>query len=30
MQTTIGFGKLNFLWSEIERLMRMFAEAGLP
>lgn len=29
VQTTIGFGKLDFLKSEIERVMRMFAEGGL-
>ncbi len=29
VQTTIGFGKLDFLRSEIERVMRMFADGGL-
>jgi uroporphyrinogen decarboxylase len=29
VQTTIGFGKLDFLKSEIERVMRMFADGGL-
>jgi len=29
VQTTIGFGKLDFLRSEIERVMRMFAGGGL-
>lgn len=29
VQTTIGFGKLDFLRAEIERVMRMFAGGGL-
>jgi len=29
VQTTIGFGKLDFLRSEIERIMRLFARGGL-
>ncbi len=29
VQTTIGFGKLDFLRSEIQRVMGMFAEGGL-
>ena len=29
VQTTIGFGKLDFLRSEIERVMGMFADGGL-
>ncbi|MEN6504229.1 MAG: uroporphyrinogen decarboxylase family protein [Planctomycetaceae bacterium] len=29
VQTTIGFGKLDFLVSEIDRVMRMFADGGL-
>ena len=29
VQTTIGFGRLDFLRSEIERVMRMFAAGGL-
>jgi uroporphyrinogen decarboxylase len=29
IQTTFGFGKLDFLRSEIERVMRMFADGGL-
>ena len=29
VQTTIGFGKLDFLRSEIERVMRLFADGGL-
>jgi uroporphyrinogen decarboxylase len=29
VQTTIGFGKLDFLKSEIERVMRLFADGGL-
>jgi uroporphyrinogen decarboxylase len=29
VQTTIGFGKHDFLCSEIERIMRMFADGGL-
>lgn len=29
VQTTIGFGKLDFLRSEIERVMRIYADGGL-
>jgi len=29
VQTTIGFGKLDFLRAEIERVMRLFADGGL-
>ena len=29
VQSTIGFGKLDFLKSEIERVMRMFTDGGL-
>ena len=29
VQSTIGFGKLDFLTSEIERVMRLFADGGL-
>jgi uroporphyrinogen decarboxylase len=29
VQTTIGFGKLEFLESEIERVLRLFADGGL-
>jgi len=29
VQTTVGFGKLDFLKAEIERVMRMFADGGL-
>ena len=29
IQTTIGFGKLDFLKAEIERVLRMFADGGL-
>lgn len=29
VQTTIGFGKLDFLKSEIERILRLFADGGL-
>jgi uroporphyrinogen decarboxylase len=29
IQTTIGFGKLDFLQSEIERVLRMFADGGI-
>ena len=29
VQTTIGFGKLDFLKAEIERVMRLFADGGL-
>ena len=29
VQTTIGFGRLDFLRAEIERVMRMFADGGL-
>jgi len=29
VQTTIGFGKLDILRSEIERVMNMFADGGL-
>jgi uroporphyrinogen decarboxylase len=29
VQTAIGFGKRDFLRSEIERVMRMFADGGL-
>ena len=29
VQSTIGFGKLDFLRSETERVMRMFADGGL-
>jgi uroporphyrinogen decarboxylase len=29
VQTTIGFGKLDFLRTEIERVMRPFADGGL-
>ena len=29
VQTTIGFGKLDFLRSEIERVIGMFADGGL-
>lgn len=29
VQTTIGFGKLDFLKSEIERILRMFSDGGL-
>jgi len=29
VQSTIGFGKLDFLRSEIERVMRLFADGGL-
>jgi len=29
VQTTIGFGKLDFLKSEIERVLRMFSNGGL-
>ncbi|MCY2926131.1 MAG: hypothetical protein NT031_11940 [Planctomycetota bacterium] len=28
VQTTIGFGKYDFLKSEIERVMRLFADGG--
>ena len=29
IQTTLGFGKLDFLKSEVERVLRMFADGGL-
>ena len=29
IQTTLGFGKLEFLRAEIERVLRMFANGGL-
>ena len=29
VQTTIGFGKLDFLEKEIERILRLFADGGL-
>jgi len=29
VQTTIGFGRIDFLKSEIERVMRLFADGGL-
>ena len=29
VQTTIGFGKLDFLRAEIERVLRLFADGGL-
>ncbi len=29
VQTTIGFGKLDFLRAEIERILSMFADGGL-
>ena len=29
VQTTIGFGKLDFLKNEIERILRLFADGGL-
>ena len=29
VQTTIGFGKMDFLKAEIERILRMFADGGL-
>jgi uroporphyrinogen decarboxylase len=29
VQTTIGFGRLDFLRAEIERVMRLFADGGL-
>lgn len=29
VQTTIGFGKIDFLKSEIERVMRLYADGGL-
>jgi len=29
VQTTIGFGKMDFLKTEIERVLRTFADGGL-